>query len=110
VKEADVLLYAVGTYDRYVNTQEELLGPELLRSITELTGGRAYTVTDLKVLPAVTKAIGEQLRHQYVLAYQPGSKPGKEKWYKINVKLRLPKSLHALLHVTARPGYYRNSE
>jgi len=110
VKEADVLLYAVGTYDQYVNTQEELLGPELLRSITEVTGGRAYTVTDVKVLPAVTKTIGEQLRHQYVLAYQPGSKPDTEKWYKINVKLRLPKSLHELLHVTARPGYYGHSE
>ena len=110
VKEADVLMYAVGTYDRYVNTQEELLGPDLLRSMTEVTGGKAYTVTDARVLPAVTKAIGEQLRHQYVLAYQPQSKPHNGKWYKINVKLRLPKSLHALLHVNARTGYYANSE
>jgi Ca-activated chloride channel family protein len=110
VKEADVLLYAVGTYDQYVNTQEELLGPELLRSITETTGGKAYTVTDVRVLPAVTKAIGTQLRHQYVLAYQPQSSPHNGKWYKINVKLRLPKSLHAFLHVTARPGYYASSE
>jgi Ca-activated chloride channel family protein len=110
VKEADVLLYAVGTYDQYVNTQEELLGPELLRSITEGTGGKAYAVTDVRVLPAVTKSIGEQLRHQYVLAYQPQSKPHNGKWYKINVKLRLPKSLHAFLRVNARTGYYGSPE
>jgi Ca-activated chloride channel family protein len=110
VKEADVLLYAVGTYDQYVNTQEELLGPELLRSITEGTGGKAYAVTDVRILPAVTKAIGEQLRHQYVLAYQPQTKPHNGKWYKINVKLRLPKSLHAFLRVNARNGYYASSE
>jgi Ca-activated chloride channel homolog len=110
VKEANVLLYAVGTFDRYVNTQEELLGPDLLRSVTEVTGGKAYTVTDVRDLPAVTKLIGEQLRHQYVLAYQPQSRPHNGKWYKINVKLRLPKSFHAWLHVDARTGYYAISE
>ncbi len=110
VKEADVMLYAVGTYDRYVNTQEELLGPELLQSITEVTGGKAYTLTNLQDLPAVTRSIGSQLRHQYVLAYRPQAKPRNGKWYKISVKLRLPNRLHALLRVNARPGYYASSE
>jgi len=44
VKEADVMVYAIGIYDRYFPTQEERLGPELLGEITELTGGRAFTV------------------------------------------------------------------
>ena len=106
VKESDVLIYAVGTYDSYVRTQEELLGPELLSSVTELTGGRSFTVTNLKDLPAVTRVIGTQLRHQYILAYQPppGSRNGK--WRKISVKLRLPPKLHSFLHVEARAGYY----
>ena len=30
VKEADVLLYAIGIYDRYFQSQEESLGPNLL--------------------------------------------------------------------------------
>jgi len=110
VKEADVLMYAVGTYDRYVNTEEELLGPELLQSITEVTGGSAYTLTNLRDLPAVTRSIGTQLRHQYVLAYRPQSKPRNGAWYKINVKLRLPKRFHAFMRVDARTGYYANAE
>jgi len=110
VKEADVLFYSVGTFDRYVNTEEEMLGPELLRSITEVTGGKAYTITNIADLPAVTRAIGVQLRHQYVLSYRPGAKPQKGKWYKISVRLRLPKSLHALLRVDARTGYYASTE
>ena len=110
VKEADILLYAVGTYDRYVGTQEELLGPELLQSITEVTGGKAYTITNLQDLPAVTRSIGSQLRHQYVLAYRPESRPRNGKWYKISVKLRLPNRLHAFLRVNARPGYYASPE
>ena len=110
IKEADVMIYAVGTYDRYVSTQEELLGPDLLRSVSELTGGQAFTLTDLKELPAVTRAIGIELRHQYVLAYQPQSAPRDGKWHKISVKLRLPKKLHAFLHVDARAGYYAGGE
>jgi len=110
IKEADVMIYAVGTYERYVNTQEELLGPDLLRSISELTGGQAFILTDLKELPAVTRAIGTELRHQYVLAYQPQAAPRDGKWHKISVKLRLPKKLHSLLHVDARTGYYAGGE
>jgi len=110
VKESDVLLYAVGTYDQYVSTQEEMSGPELLRSITEVTGGKAYTLTNLADLPGVTRAIGVQLRHQYVLSYRPQLQPRSGKWYKISVKLRLPKTLHILLRVDARPGYYASAE
>jgi Ca-activated chloride channel family protein len=106
VKEADVLLYSVGTFDHYVNTQEELMGPELLQSITELTGGKSYTLTNIADLPAMTRAIGVQLRHQYVLSYRPQSKPRDGKWYKISVRLRLPKTLHMFLRVDARTGYY----
>jgi Ca-activated chloride channel homolog len=106
IKEADVMIYAVGTYERYVSTQEELLGPDLLRSFSELTGGQAFTLSNLKELPEVTRAIGTQLRHQYVLAYQPQSAAHDGKWHKISVKLRLPKKIHPLLHVDARAGYY----
>ena len=44
VKEADVLMYAIGIYDHYFPTEEERLGPTLLSDITELTGGRAFTI------------------------------------------------------------------
>lgn len=110
VKEADVLLYSVGTFDRYVTTEEERLGPELLRSVTEVTGGKAYTITNIADLPSVTRAIGVQLRHQYVLSYRPEAKLQKGKWYKINVRLRLPKGLHTLLRVNTRTGYYASLE
>ena len=110
IQEADVMIYAVGTYERYASTQEELLGPDLLRSFSELTGGQAFTLSNLKELPEVTRAIGTQLRHQYVLAYQPQSAAHDGKWHKISVKLRLPKKIHSLLHVDARAGYYSGGE
>ena len=110
VKEADVMIYAVGTYDRYVGTREEIMGPDLLRSVSELTGGQSFRLTDVRELPAVTRAIGTQLRHQYLLAYQPQSARRDGKWHKISVKLRLPNKLHYFLHVDARTGYYAGGE
>jgi len=110
LREGDVMVYAVGTYERYVATQEELLGPELLKSVAGITGGHAFSITNASDLPAVTRNIGTQLRHQYMLAYQPQSPPHDGKWHKINVKLRLPKKLNYLLHIEARPGYYAGGE
>jgi hypothetical protein len=40
----DTLIYAIGIYDQYFPTEEARLGPQLLDDITQLTGGRAFTV------------------------------------------------------------------
>lgn len=102
VREADILIYAVGTYDRYVNTQEELLGPELLQSVAGVTGRQAYTLMNLAELPQVTRAIGTRLRHQYMLTYRPQTHSRDGKWHKINVKLLLPKKI-VLIPARERP-------
>lgn len=105
VRESDVTIYAVGTYDRQVPTREEQLGPELLTDIASATGGQSFFVPSASELPALTRQIGNRLRHQYVLAYQPQLASNDGKWHKISVKLRLPKKF-SFLHVDARPGYY----
>ncbi len=110
VKEADVVIYAVGTYDRYATTQEELLGPELLQNISAVTGGQAYTLSNVSQLPEVARAIGTRLRHQYMLAYRPQGRSRDGKWHKISVKLRLPRKLSTFLRVEARTGYYAGAE
>jgi Ca-activated chloride channel family protein len=64
VKEGDVVIYAVGTYDRYFPTQEERLGPQLLNDIAEVTGGQAFTLDNPNDLPAVVGRVGVALRNQ----------------------------------------------
>src|SRR3954464_2818814 len=110
VKEADVLAYAVGTYDRYANTQEEMLGPMLLQRVSEVTGGQAYTLSNLAEMPEVTRSIGTRLRHQYMLAYRPQTRAKDGKWHKISVTLRLPNKWKSFLRVDARTGYYAGAE
>jgi Ca-activated chloride channel homolog len=109
VKEADVMVYAIGIYDRYFATQEERLGPELLGEIAELTGGRAFTVENPNDLADVATKIGVELRNQYVLGYRPTIVVRDGKWRKIRVKLLPPKGLPPL-RVYARTGYYGPQE
>ena len=108
-KESDVMIYAIGTFDRYVPTPEEMRGPALLSGIAEPTGGRAFSLENEMELPAVALHIGRELRTQYVLGYRPEQMPRDGKWHRIEVKLRLPKKL-AFLRVHAKTGYYAPAE
>jgi Ca-activated chloride channel family protein len=109
VKEADVMIYAIGIYDRYASTTEERLGPQLLSDISELTGGRAFAIDNLNDLADVATKIGVELRNQYVLGYRPNKMVRDGKWRKIKVKLLPPKGLPPL-RVYARTGYYAPAE
>ena len=109
VKESDVMVYAIGTFDRYVPTTEEMLGPALLADVAETTGGRAFVLEDPREMPKVAHRIGVELRTQYVLGYRPEHAPHDGKWHKISVRLKLPKPL-AFLRVRAKAGYYATAE
>jgi Ca-activated chloride channel homolog len=109
VKESDVQIYAIGIYDHYFPTQEERLGPQLLSDITELTGGRAFSIDNPNDLADVATKIGIELRNQYVLGYRPSNPVHDGKWHKIHVKLTPPKGLPPL-RVYAKTGYYASSE
>jgi Ca-activated chloride channel family protein len=109
VKEADVLIYAIGIYDHYFPTDEERLGPTLLSDVTELTGGRAFTIDNPNDLADVSTKIGIELRNQYVIGYRPKNPVRDGKWRKIKVKLLPPKGLPPL-KVYAKTGYYAPTE
>ena len=109
VKEADVLIYAIGIYDSYFPTDEERLGPSLLNEISELTGGRCFAVDNPKDLADAASKIGVELRNQYVLGYRPQKPAHDSKWHKIKVKLLLPKGLPPL-QARAKEGYYAPAE
>ena len=107
VREADTQLYSVGIFDPLdrLGTPEERYGPSLLNEITELTGGRAFTVENLNDLPDIAAKIGMELRNQYILGYHPRNKAHDARWRKIKIKLRSPKGLPPL-SVYAKTGYY----
>jgi Ca-activated chloride channel family protein len=108
VREANTQLYSIGIFDplEYRNrTTEELNGPSLLNEVTELSGGRAFTVEKINDLPDIATKIGTELRNQYILGYRPSEKSHDARWRKVKIKLRAPKGLPPL-SVSAKTGYY----
>jgi Ca-activated chloride channel homolog len=111
VREADTQLYSIGIFDPFEyrsRTVEELNGPSLLNEVTELTGGRAFTVENVSELPDIATKIGSELRNQYILGYRPSNKSHDARWRKIKVKMRAPKGLPPL-SIYAKTGYYAPS-
>ena len=111
VRESDTQLYSVGVFDPFEyrsRTPEELNGPSLLTEVTELTGGRAFTIENVNELPDIAAKISAELRNQYVLGYRPSNKSHDARWRKIKVKLRAPKGLPPL-SIYAKTGYYAPS-
>jgi Ca-activated chloride channel family protein len=109
VKEADVQIYAIGIFEQAPPTPEEKNGPFLLSDITDVTGGRTFSIDSVNELADVATKIGIELRNQYVLGYRPKNAAHDGKWRKIKVKLLPPKGLPPL-HVYAKTGYYAPSE
>jgi len=109
VKESDVQIYSIGIYDHYFQTEEERLGPQLLSDISEISGGRAFSIENPNDLTDVAAKIGIELRNQYVLGYRPTTSVRDGKWHKLRVKVTPPKGLPPL-RVYARTGYYASSE
>jgi Ca-activated chloride channel homolog len=103
-KEADTQIFALGIFDRYVSTLEESLGPELLSEISEITGGKAFTIENPNDLADVARKVSVALRDEYVLAYVPKPQPQDGRWHKIKLKLLLPKDIW--LSASWTMGYY----
>ncbi len=106
VQEADVQIYAIGLYEPDGGySPEEIAGPGLLNDLTQMTGGRTFTVHSLSDLPDIATKISMELRNQYVVGYRPSNRAQDGKWRKIKVKLRPPRGLPPLTSY-ARSGYF----
>lgn len=105
VKEADIMVYSIAVFGTELRTIEERLGPELLASVSEVTGASAYVLDNPDQLSQITEHIALELRNQYVLGYAPAGSRHDGKWRKIKVRLALPRGIPPLL-VQSRTGYY----
>jgi Ca-activated chloride channel family protein len=105
LKEADTEIFAMGIFDMYAPSPEEVHGPELLSEYCEGTGGRLFKVDDIDDLPDIATKISASLRNQYVLGFAPKDQKRDGKWRKLKVRLVPPNGLPAL-EVHARNGYY----
>ncbi|HEY4382109.1 MAG TPA: VWA domain-containing protein [Acidobacteriaceae bacterium] len=110
VRESDVQIYSIGIFDMYAPTTEEQMGPDLLKEICEMTGGRLFNVGgDINDMQDIASRISAELRNEYVIGYTPSDVKHDGNWRKLRVKLVPPPGLPQLT-VHFRQGYYAPSE
>ena len=77
-------------------------GDQILRALAEETGGRAFFPYHVDDLDQSFQDIGDELRAQYSLAYNPTNYAANGKYHKIKIEVTDRKGLQ----VRARRGYY----
>jgi len=105
LREADVQLYAIGLFARFLQRPEERLGPLRLDEITGVTGGRAICIHDPADIMRAARDISYELRNQYVLGYRPSEHRADGKWRAVKVQLT-DFFGRGRVRVNARSGYY----
>lgn len=109
-QEADVTIYAISLNEAPVlwRTFEEALERNVLKTITEATGGRTVTIHNAVQLPKAAAAISWELRNQYVIEYRSTNHARDGKWRK--VLLRARRNDGTPLRVSYKRGYYSSDE
>ena len=90
-RRGDVVVYGVEVGDQRVS---------FLRDLSEVTGGRLFSIESTKDLASAFAGILEEFRMRYLVSYSPqGVAPGG--WHRLEVRVK-----HRGATVKARPGYF----
>jgi VWFA-related protein len=97
-QKADSVIYAIST-----NTKRDALdGDDVLRYMTEETGGQAFFPFKVEDLDQSFENIANELRHQYNIFYRPEPLRADGLYHPVTVKVKTRQGLI----VRARKGYY----
>jgi VWFA-related protein len=104
--KAEAVIYVIGIGDRYQFRVDEAA----LKKVAERTGGRAFFPKEEADLVDAFKQIQDEMRSQYLLAYEP-SNPVKDGSYRtIEIELVNPQLQKEKIKLTHRQGYFAKTE
>ena len=102
---SEAIIYSIGIGDDFQFGVDR----GSLNKVSERTGGRAYFPKDEGELRAAFKQIQEEMRSQYLLAYEPTNQVRDGSYRKIEVQLANPALQKDKVKLTHRQGYFAKS-
>lgn len=105
-QKAEAVIYAIGIGDRYYDGVDT----GVLKKVTERTGGRAYFPRDEEDLRDAFRQIQEEMRSQYLIAYEPTNSKKDGTYRSIEIQLVNPQLAREKVKVTHRQGYFAKTE
>jgi Ca-activated chloride channel homolog len=109
VAKSNVQIYAMGVFDEAPRTRADRMGPDLLAAMTNIAGGRTFSVRSLKKIGDAVAELSIELRNQYLIAYRPSNLAHDGRWHRISVRVTPPQN-SSRLRVYAKGGYYAPGE
>ena len=99
---AEAIIYSIGIGDNFFSGVD--IGS--LNKISERTGGRAYFPKDESELRTAFRQIQDEMRSQYLLAYEPTNQNRDGSYRRIEIQLANPSLQKDKIKVTHRQGYF----
>jgi VWFA-related protein len=101
-QRAEAVIYSIGIGDNFYFG----VNKGALEKVSEQTGGRAYFPRDERELREAFKQIQEEMRSQYLVAYEPTNNAQDGTYRKIEIKLVNPELRRQKVKLTHRQGYF----
>lgn len=100
--KAEAVIYSIGIGDNYYDG----VNKGALKKISESTGGHAFFPRDERELRQAFDQIQEEMRSQYLIAYEPTNQARDGSYRKIEVQLTSPVLAKEKVTLTHREGYF----
>ena len=99
---SEAVIYSIGIGDNFYSGVDR----GSLNKISERTGGRAYFPKDERELREAFNQIQDEMRSQYLIAYEPTNQNRDGVFRKISIELTSPQMQKDKVKVTHRQGYF----
>jgi len=99
---SEAIIYSVGIGDNFYSGVDK----GSLDKISERTGGRAYYPRDEGELRDAFRQIQEEMRSQYLIAYEPTNQNRDGSYRKIEIQMVNQQLVKEKIRVTHRQGYF----
>lgn len=103
--KSEAIIYSIGIGDNFYSGVDR----GALNKISERTGGRAYFPRDERELRVAFQQIQEEMRSQYLIAYEPSDQKRDGTYRQIEIELINPQLVKDKVKVTHRQGYFAKS-
>jgi VWFA-related protein len=100
----NVVIYSIGMRDN--NYPNGKLDKDALNKVSEKTGGRAFFPKDKPALNVAFAQIQQELRSQYLIAYQPTDRKRDGSFRQVRIEIVNPELRKQKLRLLYRQGYY----
>lgn len=100
--KAEAIIYAIGVGDNFYGGVDK----GSLTKLTDKTGGRAFFPRDERELREAFKQIEDEMRSQYLIAYEPSDQRLDGSYRKIEIQLTNQQLQKDKVKVTHRQGYF----